>query len=251
MKRLLITICTYNEVDNIRQLLEQLRAVATDADILVIDDNSPDGTGDVVTECTRTDDKIRLLHREQKEGLGAATLAGFMYAIEHGYDQLLNMDADLSHAPEYIPAIRKLTDDADVAIGSRYVPGGKIEGWGLKRHFMSRSVNIYTRLLLGLKTKDNSGSFRCYSVARLSSIDWTKTLSRGYAFQEEVLYRCKAAGCTFAETPITFVDRRYGNTKINMYEAVAAVLVIFRLGLQRLMGRSVTNSVESSDGTPT
>jgi len=236
MPRLLFTICTYNEVENIRLLIPELRAVSSDADILVIDDNSPDGTGDVVREFAAADSKVSLLHRPEKQGLGAAKVEAFRYAIAEGYDQLLNLDADFSHSPSHIPAILQCAEDADVVIGSRYVKGGGVVGWNLRRHLMSRCINLYARLLLGLKTKDNSGSFRCYSVSKLAEIDWDRTMAKGYAFEEEVLYRCHRVGCRFIETPITFADRRFGVTKINMKEAVVALWVIFRLGLQRLRG---------------
>ncbi len=234
MKRLLITVCTYNEVENIRLLLPELRAVAPHADILVVDDNSPDGTGDAVREIAATDSMVKLLHRPKKLGLGAAKVQAFRYGIEHGYDLLLNLDADFSHSPRHIPAILSLSEETDIVIGSRYIKGGGVVGWNLRRHIMSRCINVYARLLLGLKTRDNSGSFRCYSVARLAEIDWDRTMAKGYAFEEEVLYRCQRIGCRFAETPITFADRRFGVTKINWKEAVMAVWIIFRLGLQRL-----------------
>ena len=147
---------------------------------------------------------------------------------------MLNLDADFSHNPEYIPAILQAAADADVVIGSRYVPGGGVQGWPLHRRLMSRCINLYAKLCLGLKTKDNSGAFRCYSVPNLAEIDWNKTVARGYAFQEEVLYRCRLVGCRFVETPITFEDRRYGVTKINSKEAVSALWQILWLGCGRL-----------------
>lgn len=236
MKRLLITVCTYNEVQNIRLLIPELRAVAPHADILVIDDNSPDGTSEAVVEIAAAQPQVHLLHRPAKMGLGTAALAGFRHAIENDYEQLLNLDADFSHNPRYIPDLLKTAETCDVAIGSRYVDGGGMVGWSLKRHIMSKSVNTYARVFLGLKTRDNSGSYRCYNVRKLSEIDWDRTLARGYAFLEEVLFRCRQVGCTFGETPIVFEDRRYGATKINWKEAAAALWVIFRLGLQRLVG---------------
>ena len=232
---MLITVCTFTELENIRLLIPPLRQVAAQADILVIDDNSPDGTGAAVLEFAANDPHVLLLHRPKKLGLGAATLAGFRYAIEHGYDRLINMDADFSHSPRHIPALLQMSAAVDVAIGSRYVEGGGVVGWNLKRHFMSQSINLYARLMLGLRTRDNSGSYRCYSVKRLAEIDWSRTIAKGYAFQEEVLYRCRRVGCTFGETPIIFEDRRYGVTKISWKEAVAAVAVILRLGIQRIL----------------
>lgn len=236
MSRLLITVCTYNELENIRLLIPQLRTVAPDADILVIDDNSPDGTSDAVAEFSASDDQVHLLKRAGKLGLGTATVEAFEYAMNGSYDQLLNLDADFSHDPKYIPAIREAAETADVVIGSRYVEGGDVVGWNLKRHFMSRSINLYARLLLGLSTRDNSGAFRCYNMHKLATIDWDRSVARGYAFQEEVLYRCKRVGCTFAETPIVFEDRRFGVTKINKWEVIAALWVIFRLGVERILG---------------
>lgn len=242
MSRLLITVCTYNELENIRLLIPELRAVAPDADIVVIDDSSPDGTGDAVSEIAATDSQVRLLSRPVKEGLGVANLAAFRYAIENGYDKLLNMDADFSHNPQSIPSLRETAESFDVAIGSRYVKGGGATQWTFLRRLMSICINTYAKLLLGLKTKDNSGSFRCYSVAKLAEIDWDLMLAKGYAFYEEVLYRCVRVDCTFGETPIVFEDRRYGVTKINWKEAVAALWVIFRLCTQRIVGTRVRHA---------
>lgn len=239
MNRLLITVCTYNEVQNIRLLIPELRSVAPDADILIIDDNSPDGTGNAGDEMAAQDSQVKVMHRPAKLGLGLASLAGFRYGIDNGYDLLINLDADFSHSPEHIPAILECSRVADVVIGSRYVAGGGAVGWGLGRHVMSRSINFYARLLLGLKTRDNSGSYRCYRVAKLAEIDWDQTLATGYAFLEEVLYRCRRVGCTFAEIPITFKDRRFGETKINRKEAIAALWVILQLGFHRMFRRPV------------
>ena len=234
MARLLITLCTYNECENLPKLIPDIHAVAPDAEVLVIDDNSPDGTGRLSDELAAQDSRIKVLHRSGKLGLGTATVAGFRFAIEHGYEQVLNMDADFSHHPRHLLAIRDCLNRVDVAIGSRYIPGGGVVGWNWRRHFMSQGINFYARLFLGLKTRDNSGSFRCYRVAKLAEIDWSRIRARGYAFQEELLYRCRAVGCSFEETPITFEDRRFGTSKINWKESVAALWVIFRLGLDRL-----------------
>lgn len=247
MSRLLITVCTYNEVENIRLLLPRLREMAPQADILVIDDSSPDGTGQEVRMFAETDSKVHLLTQPGKSGLGVATLAGFRFGIESGYDRLINLDADFSHNPDHIPELLKLGENHDVVIGSRYVQGGGVVGWNLLRHFMSRSINIYARLLLGLRTKDNSGSFRNYRISKLAEVDWDLTEAKGYAFQEEVLYRCQRVGCSFAESPIVFEDRRFGETKINKYEAIAAILVILKLGWQRMLGRRVRRVETSSD----
>jgi dolichol-phosphate mannosyltransferase len=234
--RILVTLCTYNERENIGLLVPEISRVLPQADILIIDDNSPDGTGRKADELAAADGRVRVLHRAGKEGLGSAMLAGFRDAIAHGYDFVLNMDADFSHDPRHLPAIVDCMQRADVAIGSRYVPGGGIDGWGMSRHFMSQGINWYARLLLGLSTRDNSGAFRCYRVAKLAQIDLDQVRARGYAFQEEILYRCRRIGCRFEETPIVFRDRRYGTSKINWRESAAALWIIFRLGLENLTG---------------
>ena len=237
--KILITLCTYNEVDNLQGLIPELLSLVPTANILVIDDNSPDGTGALVTEIAKRDDRVRLLSRPGKQGLGTATLAGFRDAIEHNYELLVNMDADFSHGPKYVPLLIAEAADYDVVIASRYMPGGGVAGWTFRRKLMSQTINFWARFWLGLKTADNSGSFRCFRVARLAEVDWDLTLARGYAFQEEILYRCRQVGCRMKEVPFIFEDRRYGVTKINLKECVVAVGVIFLLGLQRLLGYRV------------
>lgn len=233
-ERLLVTLCTYNERENLVAILPEIHRYAPQAEILVIDDNSPDGTGTLADEIAARDPRVHVLHRAGKLGLGTATLAGFRYGIEQGFTHLINLDADFSHHPRYIPALLACMERADVAIGSRYVAGGGVVGWGVKRHFMSRGINAYARLLLGLSTRDNSGSYRCYRVAKLRELDLDRFRARGYAFQEEVLYRCRRLGCRFEETPIVFEDRRYGQSKINQKEVFAALWVILRLAWDNL-----------------
>lgn len=232
----LITLCTYNEVDNLRGLIPELLTLVPAANILVIDDNSPDGTGALVAEMAKRDDRVRLLSRPGKLGLGTATLAGFRYAIEHNYELLVNMDADFSHGPKYVPQLIAAATEYDVVIASRYVAGGGVAGWTFRRKLMSQTINFWARFWLGLKTADNSGSFRCFRVARLAEVDWDLTVARGYAFQEEILYRCRQVGCRMTEVPFVFEDRRFGVTKINLKECIVAVWVILLLGLQRLLG---------------
>ena len=235
----LITLCTYNEVDNLRELIPELLSLVPTANILVIDDNSPDGTAALVAEMANRDDRVRLLSRPEKQGLGTATLAGFRDAIEHNYELLVNMDADFSHGPKYVPLLIAGAADYDVVIASRYMPGGGVAGWTFRRKLMSQTINFWARFWLRLKTADNSGSFRCFRVARLAEVDWDLTVARGYAFQEEILYRCRQVGCRMTEVPFIFEDRRFGVTKINPTECVVAVWVIVLLGLQRLLGYRV------------
>jgi len=242
--RLVVSLATFNEAGNLRPLVESIRQHAPEAEILIIDDNSPDGTGRLADEIQAERPGVHVLHRPGKLGLGTAVLDAMGFAIEHGFDYLLNMDADFSHPPRYIPAIVAGMRDHDVMIGSRYIPGGGVEGeFNLKRKFMSTGINVYARLLLGLTTRDNSGSFRCYRVAKLAEIDFKKVRSRGYSFMEEILYWCRHAGCRFGETPILFENRRSGVTKINKYEAYMALKIILELGLDRVLGRSRVRGV--------
>jgi dolichol-phosphate mannosyltransferase len=237
--RLLISLATYNEAGNLEPLVQEIRKYAPRASILVIDDNSPDGTGAIADRLAAELDGVHVLHRTGKLGLGTAVIAGMKYAIEGGYDLFLNLDADFSHPPRYIPSLLAGMDRHDVMIGSRYVPGGGTdEQFDWKRKFMSGGINAYTRLLLGLRTRDNSGSYRCYRVSKLALIDFGKVRSRGYSFFEEILFWCKQAGCVMGETPIRFENRRAGESKINKKEAVNALRIIFVLGIDRLLGRA-------------
>lgn len=234
--RVLVSVATYNEIDNLPLLVEAIWRAMPSADILVIDDNSPDGTGQWCDQRAATDARLKCLHRPGKLGLGTATLAAFQYAIQHGYDCLVNLDADFSHPPDRIPALVAALQQADVAIGSRYCPGGRSEGWPLRRKLMSWAVNTYARWLLGLAPRDTSGAFRCYRVALLKRLDPTTVVSRGYSFQEEVLWRLQRLGARFTEVPITFAERQRGQSKINGQEAWQAVWILFRLGLTHWLG---------------
>lgn len=238
----LVTVATYNEMENLPRLVEEISRYLPEADILVIDDNSPDGTGQWCDRQREENSKLHCLHRSGKLGLGTATIAGMKYAIEHGYRYALNMDADFSHKPEYLTALEAGMDPSDgpavdVMIGSRYTPGGGVEGWPLKRKLMSRGVNLYARCLLGLRPKDCSGAFRCYRTEMLARLDFDSIRSRGYSFQEEILWLLKRLGARFAESPIIFADRQLGVSKIDSGEAVAALRIIFALGVRNLLRR--------------
>jgi dolichol-phosphate mannosyltransferase len=236
--RLLISLATYNEAENLEPLIREVRRHAPYAEILVIDDASPDGTGAVADRIRAEFPGIHVIHRPGKQGLGTAVIAGMRYAIAHGFDYLLNLDADFSHPPRFIPALVAGMADRDVMIGSRYVPGGGVEGeFNFKRKFMSTGINMYARFLLGLRTKDNSGSFRCYRVSKLALIDFDRVRSQGYSFMEEILYWCRTVGCNMGETPILFENRRAGLSKINTGEAIKALQIIARLGVGRALGR--------------
>lgn len=235
--RKLVALTTYNEIENLPPLVEQIFAQVPDADVLVVDDDSPDGTGQWCRERSATEPRLKLLARPGKLGQGSAVIAGLRYAIEHGYDAVVTMDADFSHQPRYLSELLDAvlgsgSAGLDVMIGSRYVPGGGVEGWPLLRRLMSRGINIYTRLALRLRTRDCSGGMRAYRVAKLAQLDFNQLVSTGYSFHEEMLWRLKRLDCRLGETPITFVNRVKGKSKINAREAWRAVRVIFRLGLR-------------------
>jgi dolichol-phosphate mannosyltransferase len=235
--KLLVSLATYNEAGNLEPLVTSVRQFAPECSVVVIDDNSPDGTGKIADELAGRLPKIHVIHRPGKLGLGTAMLEAVAFAVRGEYDYLLNLDADFSHPPRFIPALLQGMSDHDVMIGSRYVPGGGVEGgFNLKRKLMSWSINSYARLLLDLDSKDNSGAFRCYRVSKLAQIDLTKVRSRGYSFQEEILFWCKRAGCRIGETPILFENRRSGVSKINMREAGSALWILLQLGLGRIKG---------------
>ena len=235
--RVLVTLATYNEIENVPLLVDAILGQLPTAHVLVIDDNSPDGTGQWCESRLQSEPRLKCLHRTGKQGLGTAIIAGLKYAIEHGYDLVINMDADMSHPPRNLPDLLAgmhgdVQPPIDCMIGSRYVAGGGVEGWPLKRYLMSKAVNFYARALLGLSPRDVSGAYRCYRVSTLKSLDLDAVRSRGYAFQEEILWHVKRAGGRFGETPITFVDRQRGQSKIRAADAVEALRVIFQLGVR-------------------
>lgn len=235
-RRTLLTIATYNERENLPRLLTALFAQLPQADVLVIDDHSPDGTGEWCEALARTNPQVHCIRRPGKLGLGSAVLDSLNYALAGNYDFAVNLDADFSHHPRYLPAMLAVAEFADVVIGSRYVPGGGTKNWPLSRRLMSRCLNWYARPLLGLPVRDCSSGYRCIRVDFLRRIDLSAIRSRGYAFFEEFLWHMKQAGARFQETPIVFVDREQGQSKINWREAVVALWVIFRLGLKNWLG---------------
>jgi dolichol-phosphate mannosyltransferase len=230
MPQVLVALATYNEIESLPPLVEQIHTVLPTADVLVVDDNSPDGTGRWCDEFAVDHTWLSCLRRGSKLGLGSATYAAFCHALAADYDVVVVMDADGSHPPQFLPGLLSLSDRVDVAIGSRYCPGGSIVGWPWRRHVASRLVNCASRVLLRLPVRDCSGSFRAYRVTKLRELHFDAMLATGYAYLEEILWRLKRAGATFGETPIEFVDRRAGKSKINWREAVSAVRVLVKLG---------------------
>ena len=233
--RTLVALATYNERENLAALVETILDEMPFAHVLVVDDASPDGTGILADELAKKYAQLAVVHRPGKQGLGSAIIACMRYAMDKRYDYLITLDADFSHPPKNVPALVGGMKDHDVMIGSRYVPGGGIVGWDWKRHVMSRCINAYTRILLGVPARDCSGDFRCYRVAKLHAIDFQAVRSRGYSFMEEILYHCHRAGCRIGETPIVFENRKMGASKINSLEAVKALWVLFVVALGRLL----------------
>lgn len=233
MPRTLVALATYNEIENLPGLVAEIFRWLPDADILVVDDNSPDGTGTWCDSHAAKEPRFQCLHRPAKQGLGTATLAAFRHAIDQGYDVVATLDADWSHDPRYLPALVGALDSADVAIGSRYVPGGAIEGWPRHRRFASRWMNRLSRRLLHWPVHDSSGAFRAYRVSKLQRLALDRVHSTGYAYLEEILWLLHRADARFAEVPITFHQRRCGRSKISAGEAVAKLSLLFRLACFR------------------
>jgi len=214
--RTVICLPTYNERENLEPMIAALRGLdLEDLHVLVIDDNSPDGTGAIADRLADGDDRVHVLHRERKEGLGPAYLAGFRRALELDADLVFELDCDFSHDPSDVPRLIAAAEDADLALGSRYVPGGAVRNWGLIRRAISAGGSLYARLLLGVGVRDLTGGFKCYRRAVLETIDVDAISSRGYAFQIETTYRALRAGFRIVEVPITFVDREQGGSKMS------------------------------------
>lgn len=238
----LIAVATFNELDNLPLLVAEILEAVPAADILVVDDDSPDGTGRWCQEFAVNQPRLHSLHRERGAGLGTAVIDAMKYGIEQNYDLLVNLDADFSHTPQKIVDLLAVaqTTDVDVIVGSRYIPDGGVEGWPLHRRIMSRCINLYTRLLLRLPVRDCSGSFRCYRVATLRQLDFDSIISKGYSFFEEILWRLHLQGASFQEVPYIFVERERGYSKINWREAVRAIFLIARLGIGSIFTRRPT-----------
>jgi dolichol-phosphate mannosyltransferase len=213
--RVLVVIPTYNEADNIRSITERVRRSVPAVDILVTDDNSPDGTGDIADELATTDDHIFVLHRAGKEGLGAAYKAGFAWAKNKGYDAVVEMDADGSHAPEELPKLLDALRESDAVLGTRYIPGGSVHNWPAHRLLLSRGGNIYIRMALGMPFRDATGGYRAYRMPVLDEINVETVASTGYSFQTELAWRTFKSGFRIAEVPITFTEREHGVSKMS------------------------------------
>ena len=213
--RVLVVMPTYNELPNIEPVLARLRAAVPQADVLVVDDNSPDGTGEVAERLGERDPAVHVLHRPAKQGLGAAYVAGFRWGLDRGYDVLVEMDADGSHLPEQLPSLLAALEHADLVLGSRWVKGGSVTDWPLSRLALSRGGNAYVRLSLGLGLRDATGGFRAFRRDLLEQINLDTVSSQGYCFQVDLARRAVREGATVVEVPITFVERVYGSSKMS------------------------------------
>ena len=236
--RVLIVTPTYNERENLETFVASLHAAAPDADVLVVDDASPDGTGALADALAARDPRIRVLHRAGKLGIGTAYIAGFEHALREGYDVVFEMDTDLSHDPRYVPQfLAAIADGADVVIGSRNIPGGGVEGWGVGRHVLSKGGSLYSRTILGLRVRDLTSGYKAFSRRALEAIDLRSVHSSGYSFQIELTYRAIRRGFRVAEVPIVFVDRRAGQSKMSRRIFAEAVGMVWKLRLDALRGR--------------
>jgi dolichol-phosphate mannosyltransferase len=236
--RAVICLPTYNERENLEQMLRELEDVLEEGDlVLVIDDDSPDGTGALADRLASERSWLQVMHRPQKKGLGPAYLAGFRRALADGAELVFEMDCDRSHDPAAVPRFRAAAQEADLVIGSRYVEGGAIRNWGLVRRFVSAGGSLYARLLLGAPVRDLTGGFKCYRRVVLETIDLDAVRSRGYAFQIETTYRALRAGFRVVEIPITFVDREVGGSKMSRGIVLEAIWKVPALRLAALRGR--------------
>ncbi|MGW0548164.1 polyprenol monophosphomannose synthase [Streptomyces altiplanensis] len=242
--RALVIIPTYNEAENIKPIVSRVRAAVPDAHVLVADDNSPDGTGKIADEIAAGDDQVQVLHRKGKEGLGAAYLAGFRWGIEHEYGVLVEMDADGSHQPEELPRLLTALKGADLVLGSRWVPGGRVVNWPKHREVLSRGGSTYSRVLLGVPIRDVTGGFRAFRAQTLEGLGLEEVASQGYCFQVDLARRAVEAGYHVVEVPITFVERELGDSKMSRDIVVEALWRVTAWGVgsraNKLLGRRPT-----------
>ena len=243
----LVIIPTYNERDNVRAIVPQALAATPDIDLLFVDDNSPDGTGSILDEIAASEPRVTVMHRAGKLGLGTAYIEGFRRGMDAGYQIFIEMDADFSHDPKYLPEmISRARAGADLVIGSRYVEGGGTVNWGIGRQIISRGGGLYARTVLGVGIRDLTAGFVCYKRRVLEAIDLGSIHSEGYGFQIEMKYRTAKAGFRIAEMPIVFVDRRVGQSKMSRKIFLEALTMVWRLRLGPAPHSSSSSSSSSS-----
>lgn len=236
-ERALIIIPTYNELNNITKLIPEVLSKGDNIDILVVDDNSPDGTGNYVEDLSKSNNRVNVLKRPKKNGLGTAYIAGFKYALQHGYDFIFEMDADFSHDPKEIVNFLKAIQNNDLVLGSRYKNGVNVINWPMKRLMLSYFANIYTRVITGLPVHDATGGFKCFRRSVLEAINLDKIKSNGYAFQIEMTYKAYKKNFKIDEIPIIFMDRVMGSSKMSKKIVREAVFMVWKLRFRSVIGR--------------
>lgn len=238
----LVIVPTYNEADNVVPLVQRVRTATPDADVLVVDDGSPDGTGKLADGLAAEDAHVHVLHRTAKNGLGAAYLAGFAWGLDRGYEVLVEMDADGSHQPEELPRLLTALKGADLVLGSRWVPGGRVVNWPRSRQLLSRGGSTYSRLLLDVPLRDITGGYRAFRRETLERLGLTEVASQGYCFQVDLARRAVQAGCSVVEVPITFVEREHGDSKMSRDIVVEALWRVTAWGVggrvNKVLGRT-------------
>jgi dolichol-phosphate mannosyltransferase len=232
--RVLVVIPTFNEVDNVAGIVRRVRTATPQVDVLVVDDASPDGTGALADKLTEADPRVQVLHRLGKQGLGVAYLQAFGWGLQHGYDVLVQMDADGSHLPEQLPRLLSRLDQADMVLGSRWVPGGEVANWPRSRQLLSRAGNTFTRLALALPLRDCTGGYRVFRRATLEGLDLDSVSSQGYCFQVDIARRAVQSSFSVVEVPITFVEREHGSSKMDGAIVREAFWRVSGWGLARL-----------------
>ncbi|HYQ95609.1 MAG TPA: polyprenol monophosphomannose synthase, partial [Candidatus Eisenbacteria bacterium] len=232
----LVIIPTYNERENLPELLRRIFAEGLPIEVLIIDDNSPDGTGAEADALAAADPRVHVMHRPGKMGLGSAYVAGFLYAIERDYDAVFEMDADFSHNPDSLPEFLRELENADLVVGSRYLHGVTVVNWPLKRLILSYLANVYSRVITGMPIKDATGGFKCFRRQVLESLDWSRVKSDGYGFQIEINFKAWRKGFRIREIPILFVDRRAGESKMSRRIVWEAAWMVWRLRILDLLG---------------
>ncbi|HEX2054073.1 MAG TPA: polyprenol monophosphomannose synthase [Actinomycetota bacterium] len=235
--RTLVMVPTYNEASGIASLLGQVLAAHPTLEVLVIDDGSPDGTGAIAEDFAARSDRVTVMHRTSKQGLGKAYVAGFRAGLDRGFDLLIEMDADLSHDPGDLPRLIAAAGDADLVIGSRYIRGGGVEGWSRGRHLLSRTANLYSQVLLGLPIRDSTSGFRCYRRKVIESLDLDDVASNGYAFQIEMAFSAWRNGFEVREVPIVFRERTTGRSKMSKQIVAEGIIWVTRTGVGSLAYR--------------
>jgi dolichol-phosphate mannosyltransferase len=237
MARSLVVIPTYNEKDNVEKIVTTVLEVEPSLEILIVDDNSPDGTGRIADEMAQRDSRISVLHRKEKTGLGSAYIAGFKHALEREYDHIFEMDADFSHDPKYLPDFLEKIEEFDIVLGSRYIKGVNVVNWPMSRLLLSYFANVYARLVTGLPVRDATGGFKCFRRKVLQNIDLDAVQSDGYSFQIEMTFKAWKKGFQICEIPIVFVDRLAGTSKMSKRIVREAIVMVWKLRLQSLLGR--------------